>query len=269
MKKLCECGCGTPVRRRFVSGHNSRGVKQSEEMCIRRSITLMRKYRYDLEYAARHKAILESRNKSESQRVAVSVKAKKRWADPLFKAMLSEIGKVAMAEANRSPEKRKQIAEGVLRYYAENGTYSYTSEQKEVFRAAARKKWENPVFRQQMAKATNVRTRVSTVKGGTFYCRLSWEEAFTKLVDSSPLVKRFVYEPFGIPYVWQGKERTYYPDFLLELKTGEKFVVEIKGKERKRDLAKYMAAERYCRNHGMEFAIIREKPMEPLSRYIQ
>jgi hypothetical protein len=269
VKKLCECGCGTPVQRRFVSGHNLRVIGVTPEMCIHRSITLRRKFRYDSAYAAQHMAILEARNKSTAQRKAVSKKAKKRWSDPDFKAKLSEIGKVEMAAANRRPEKRKQISDGVLRYYEEHGTYQYTPEQKAIFSAARRKLWEDPKYRQTMARATNRRVKMDTKKAGTFYCRLSWEEAFTKLVDSSPLVKRFVYEPFGIPYVWKGKDRTYYPDFLLELKTGEKFVVEIKGKERPRDLAKYMAAERYCRNHGMEFAIIREKPMEPLSRYIQ
>lgn len=29
-ERLCECGCGTPVRRRFVSGHNTRGMERTE-----------------------------------------------------------------------------------------------------------------------------------------------------------------------------------------------------------------------------------------------
>lgn len=30
-QRLCECGCGTPVPRRFVSGHNRRGASTSAE----------------------------------------------------------------------------------------------------------------------------------------------------------------------------------------------------------------------------------------------
>jgi hypothetical protein len=31
MEKLCECGCGEVVKNRFVSGHNQRGAKWTEE----------------------------------------------------------------------------------------------------------------------------------------------------------------------------------------------------------------------------------------------
>lgn len=30
LDRLCECGCGTPVIRRFVSGHNRRGAKTGD-----------------------------------------------------------------------------------------------------------------------------------------------------------------------------------------------------------------------------------------------
>ena len=35
--KLCECGCQTQVKQRFVSGHNRRGVKASKETCLKSS----------------------------------------------------------------------------------------------------------------------------------------------------------------------------------------------------------------------------------------
>lgn len=31
LERTCECGCGTPVRRRFVSGHNRRGATTPPE----------------------------------------------------------------------------------------------------------------------------------------------------------------------------------------------------------------------------------------------
>lgn len=38
--RLCECGCGAEVRRRFVSGHNTRGMERTPEWLARQSASL-------------------------------------------------------------------------------------------------------------------------------------------------------------------------------------------------------------------------------------
>lgn len=100
---------------------------------------------------------------------------------------------------------------------------------------------------------------IDTIKGGRSYFRSGWEKTFIEILESSSVVKRFIVEPFPIKYRFQGKQSLYYPDFFIEMKNGQEFVVEIKGYVptdllRKND-AKHKAAERYCLANGMEFKL--------------
>lgn len=54
-----------------------------------------------------------------------------------------------------------------------------------------------------------------------------------------------------------------------EDKDGRKIVVEIKGQQSVQDFAKYYAARMHCFQHDMEFCIVHECPVEPLTAYLQ
>lgn len=57
--KLCECGCGQPVKNRFVNGHNNRGKHPTEE--TRKKMSISRRGSKNPNYGKHH--TLEVRNK--------------------------------------------------------------------------------------------------------------------------------------------------------------------------------------------------------------
>jgi hypothetical protein len=111
--------------------------------------------------------------------------------------------------------------------------------------------------------------RIKTHKGGSVYYRGSWERFFIQLLESANIVKYFKYQPFGIPYKFEGEIHTYFPDFLVRLKDGTKWIVEVKGEHGEKDKAKFKAAVKYCKQHNYEWTVIFEKPMQPLTEYLQ
>lgn len=68
-------------------------------------------------------------------------------------------------------------------------------------------------------------------------------------------------EKIRIPYVnWDGKERTYAPDFLVE----DKILVEIKPtklRETKSVQLKKEAAEKYCKDKNLEYLLVDAEPL--------
>jgi hypothetical protein len=59
-----------------------------------------------------------------------------------------------------------------------------------------------------------------------------------------------------IPYVYEGKERKYIPDFIVEFKEVTK-IIEIKGSDDKPELRyKIMAGNKYCLEHNIQYELI-------------
>ena len=71
--------------------------------------------------------------------------------------------------------------------------------------------------------------------------RSSWEKAYALALETSPTVKAWDSEPYGISYfnVVTKKHQMYWPDFLVVFSNGFILVVEIKpGKEAISEMAK-------------------------------
>lgn len=84
-----------------------------------------------------------------------------------------------------------------------------------------------------------------------------WEVNFISLCETIDQVVELDNEPFGIPYIYEGKEHKYYPDFIVNCQT----VVEIKPEGRKSDeivQLKAQAAEKYCKTKGLTYLILTE-----------
>lgn len=100
-----------------------------------------------------------------------------------------------------------------------------------------------------------------TKKGGRLYYRSSWEKTFLKLADVDSFIVKAVKAPFRIKYRFKGKLHTYFPDFLVTLRTGTEILVEIKGYHQgeKHWLAKKKAAEEFCSKKGLPFKVFRKE----------
>lgn len=112
--------------------------------------------------------------------------------------------------------------------------------------------------------------------------RSSWEFSFMTFCDNNPNVIQWASEPFMIPYrnPFTGKNTIYVPDFMMVYvdRTGKNHseVVEIKPTKETalenarstRDraavtlnMAKWTAAQAFCKNYGMRFRIVTEQDL--------
>ena len=118
--------------------------------------------------------------------------------------------------------------------------------------------------------------------------RSSWEHNFCKWCDINPSILLWSSESLAIPYYDEikKKNRRYYPDFIIMVKNKENkeqlYVVEIKpfaqthppvrGNKKEStmlnevityqtNVAKWKAAEKYCKKYGYNFKILTERDL--------
>lgn len=111
--------------------------------------------------------------------------------------------------------------------------------------------------------------------------RSSYELKFVEWCEKSDKVKHWGSECLKIPYysVLDKKQHSYYPDYVLELTSGEIWVVEIKpysqtkkpinencwaSKEWIKNMCKWKAAQDFCKSRGLKFKIYTEHTIENL-----
>jgi type III restriction enzyme len=76
-----------------------------------------------------------------------------------------------------------------------------------------------------------------------------WEQSAAYCLDTHDEIRAWVKNDhlgFVVPYRKDGTKRSYLPDFIVELVSGEKLVVEIKGQVIDDALVKEAAAKRWC-----------------------
>jgi len=110
--------------------------------------------------------------------------------------------------------------------------------------------------------------------------RSGWEFTFMKFCDNNPSIQNWASEPVRIPYrdPLTGKSTVYVPDFLItyvdknlkkhvemiEIKPANQTILEKVGKsafnqaQYVKNMAKWSAANSWCRNQGIKFRIINE-----------
>lgn len=114
---------------------------------------------------------------------------------------------------------------------------------------------------------------------GTPTYRSGWEFVFMQFCDNNPAILQWASESINIPYrnPFTGKQTIYVPDFLIIYtdKTGKKHaeLIEVKpstettleNAKSVRDrayvalnMAKWQAAEAWCRHNGMKFRVVTE-----------
>jgi hypothetical protein len=110
--------------------------------------------------------------------------------------------------------------------------------------------------------------------------RSGWEHTFMMFCDNNPAIQEWASEPFKIPYrdPLTGKQTVYVPDFLIkyidkaqkthvevvEIKPAKQQILEKVGKnpydqaQFVKNMAKWEAANAWCRSRGLKFRIINE-----------
>jgi len=110
--------------------------------------------------------------------------------------------------------------------------------------------------------------------------RSSWEWSFMNFCDNNPNIIQWASEPFMIPYCnpFNGRNTIYVPDFMMvyvdrngqrhaeviEVKPSKETTIEAARSVRDRaavvlNMAKWSAAESWCKNYGMRFRIVTEQ----------
>lgn len=124
-----------------------------------------------------------------------------------------------------------------------------------------------------------IRNPAKYIGSGTPTYRSGWEMVFMQFCDNNPAILQWASEAINIPYrnPFTNKQTIYVPDFLIiyEDKSGQKHaeVIEIKpstettleSARSPRDrayvalnMAKWQAANAWCKQQGMKFRVITE-----------
>ena len=129
----------------------------------------------------------------------------------------------------------------------------------------------------------NLKNPAKYVGGRTPTYRSSWEFAFMRFCDEHPSVSQWASEAIKIPYrnPLTGKHTIYVPDFfivyshksgktraeIIEIKPENHTVKEQVGKSAYnqanyiKNKAKWEAAAKYCKQHGIQFRVVTEKDL--------
>ena len=159
--------------------------------------------------------------------VARSARVKRLWKKADYRATVVAAVSKSYVPVKFTPEVRKKLAEATSRAVAEGRLHP-----------------------------TGVRTHLTTLKGGNFLTKSSWETTYAKALDLDETVIEFKYEPIRIPYIWNGQTHFYLPDFWVKYLDHEE-LIEIKPKkliQHPKNIAKISGAE----NQNIEIKIITE-----------
>ena len=120
-------------------------------------------------------------------------------------------------------------------------------------------------------RKTNFKTGYFTSKKNNkaLYFRSNFECEFYKILEKKTDVVRYNAECLEIEYYFNGTVHRYIPDILVEYTNGKKQVWEIKPKNQTklpRNLAKWQAANEYCRKRNWEFMVLTEKGLKIMKK---
>lgn len=107
-------------------------------------------------------------------------------------------------------------------------------------------------------------------KAGECHYRSGWELLYMKHLDDDPDVIGYTYEQTVIPYISNvktGRQRKYYPDFLVEHVSGTRQLIEVKPTRKLHQLTvakKLNAARDWCQTNSVTLVVITEYELREL-----
>jgi len=88
------------------------------------------------------------------------------------------------------------------------------------------------------------------------------ERDYIKTLEFDKDVVLFESQPLEIEYLYYGKKRSYFPDFLVTMRTEKVYLVEVKPEDKVEDEENKLKAEvgkMYCGEHDWEYKVVTEK----------
>lgn len=181
--------------------------------------------------------------------------------DAEWRAKNSQAQKIAqnrpeVLEKQRQSQKERyeRGGEEIIKHYQEIGKKlwedpEYRAKQKD----ALTRNWKDPEFRHKIF--SHYKQYIGEYKGNRYYSLV--EFAFLLWCEERD-IKVKNYDGLGIKYVFQGQNKIYYPDYIVNDDT----IVEVKGlgrwyeKHRKQIEAKNLALTSYCRSCNMKSRLV-------------
>lgn len=87
------------------------------------------------------------------------------------------------------------------------------------------------------------------------------ERDFIKLLDFDPTVTHFEFQPIRIDYVFLGRKKKYFPDFLVIKDDLQKYIYEVKAANKVEDETnkiKFQVGRKYCTQNNMKYVVVSE-----------
>ncbi len=236
---LCECGCGEFVRpgKRFIYGHNRRGMKNTVEAKRKVSRGLERYFQ-------------ENPEKKEE----LSIKLKRYF---------QEFGNNFTRGYRHTEKDKKKMSIIKKEYFKIPGNKDYLinriiSEKTRdkisianVINLSKGKSWKRGYF-------------YSHKNGKKIHYRSSYELTAYEILEQMSKVKNYEIEPFGINYKFFGAIRRTVPDILITYTDGSKELIEVKSEwnlKDKRTNCKIWAMNDYAVSKSWLFNIWTEKQL--------
>lgn len=255
---LCACGCGNPVIRsgpttwnKYIPNHNKIGRPRSAETKAKigaaNSINMKRYHSEHPELAKIKGEQLRSgmTKESEARRKATLRKIYDEMT-PVQKEKFSEHSRNLWKTGILSEAHKKATITFLERSAA--GEYDFTERNEKISKRIS-EMYVNGEFDFEGGD------RYSTKMKRIFHYRSSYELAYMELLDSNPDVIDWDYEWTHIPYVFNGANKRYIPDFLVLYADKVEFV-EVKPIEMRdygKNVPKREFALKYCEENGYTY----------------
>lgn len=135
-------------------------------------------------------------------------------------------------------------------------------------------------YQQGYIKASACKKLFPSLRHQPIIFRSSYERKFVYWLESNKNVRYWGSECVAIPYIYiDQQQHTYYPDYFVEMNSGEKILVEIKPKNQTtkpltesgyaydtwiKNMCKWKAAKKFCDDRSIKFQIITEDTISKL-----
>ena len=107
----------------------------------------------------------------------------------------------------------------------------------------------------------------------TIFVRSTWEQRIVAVLDTCEEIEYYDYEPFVIPYMFEGAAHNYIPDLLIRGIYGVIELCEIKrddfiDKKDPKTMAKIAALEEYCSQKKYNSRVLKLKDIQKLEKIV-